>query len=227
MAVESIEIKAEPRKSGKHYSRALRREEKIPAVVYGPKVKNLDLWVKENELTKYTKQKFENAIFVLKSDDKNLNGLKVLKKQVSFNPVNRRPLHVDFYALDMERAIRVNVELRFEGKAAGIKDGGLFNAVRREVEVECLPTNIPEFFAIDVSPLGVGDSFHVSDLAIPDSIKMITLPTETICTVVVVEEETATPAAAAATAEAAPAAGAPAAAAAPAAGGEKKAEEKK
>lgn len=225
MAVENIEIPVEARKPGKHYSRQLRRQEKVPAVVYGPKVKNMDLWISEKDLVKYNKQKFENAIFVFKSSDKNLNDLKVLKKQVAVNPVSRRPMHVDFYALDMTRTIRINVELRFEGKPAGLRDGGFFNAVRREVEIETLPTNIPEFLSIDVSPLGVGDSFHASDLQIPEGMKLITLPTETLCTVVVLEEESAVPAAQAAAAPAEGAAGAPAAGATPAA--DAKAPEKK
>src|SRR6188768_3789964 len=132
MAVESIELQVEARKAGKHNSRALRRDEKIPAVVYGPKVKNVDVWVTEKELTKYNKMRYENTIFVFKSDDKNLNKLQVLKKQVAINPLSRRPIHVDFYALDMTKAVRVSVKLKFEGKAAGLKDGGFFNEVKRE-----------------------------------------------------------------------------------------------
>lgn len=213
MAVENIEIQVQTRTAGKHYSRALRREEKVPAVVYGPKIKNIDLWVAEKDLVKYNKQKYENTIFVFKSDDKSLNDLKVLKKAVDINPVTRRPRHVDFYALDMTRAIRVNVKLQFEGKPVGLRDGGFFNEVRREVEIETLPTNIPDFLTVDISNLGVGDSLHASDLAIPEGMKLITLPTETLCTVVVLEEESAKPAAAAA----APAEGAAAPAAAPAA----------
>jgi large subunit ribosomal protein L25 len=216
MAVENIELQVETRTSGKHQSRALRREEKIPAVVYGPKVKNVDVWVTEKDLVKYNKQKFENAIFVFKSDDKSLNAIKVLKKDVTIHPVSRRPVHVDFYALDMTRAIRINVELKFEGKAAGLKDGGFFNIIKREVEIETLPTNIPDSLSIDVSALGVGDSLHASDLQIPDGMKLITLPTETLCTIVVLEEEVvATPVAAAPGAEGAAAAAPGAAPAAP------------
>lgn len=224
MAVENVTISAEPRTSGKHFSRSYRREQKIPAVIYGPNIKNLEVCLGEIELTKYNKLKFENAIFVLKSEDKTLNGLKVLKKEVSVHPVTRRPTHVDLYALDMKKAIRVDVELRFEGKAAGIKEGGILNMVRRDVTVEVLPDAIPEFITVDITNLGLGDSMHASDIQVPDAVKLITLPTETICTIVTVEEEKATvveaaaaaPGAAPAAGAAAPAAGAPAAAAAPA-----------
>lgn len=219
MATENISLNAEPRTTGKHFSRGLRREQKIPAIVYGPKVDNMNIWISEIELTKFNKQKFENSIFVFKSDDKNINSLKVLKKEVAIHPVSRRPIHVDFYALDMTKAVRVEVELRFEGKAIGLKDGGILNAIRRTIEVECLPTAIPEFFAVDVTNLGVGDSIHASDITAQDGVKIITLPTETLCSVVLLEEETAAPVAAAAAAPAEGAAAAPAApGAAPAAG---------
>ncbi len=220
MAVENITISAEPRTSGKHFSRGYRQEQKIPAVIYGPNVKNLQVNLGEIELTKYNKIKFENAIFVLKSDDKALNGLKVLKKEVAIHPVTRRPIHVDLYALDMTKAIRVDVEIRFEGKSVGIKEGGILNIVRRDVTVEVLPSAIPEYIAIDITNLGLGDSFHASDLTIPDGLKLLTLPTGTICTIVTVEEEkVAVVEVAAAAPGAAPAAGAPAApGAAPAAG---------
>ena len=219
MSTENINLKAQTRQSGKHFSRALRREQKIPAVIYGPKVENMDIWVSEIELTKYNKQKFENTIFVLESDDKKLNALKVLKKDVDIHPVSRRPTHVDFYALDMTKEVRVEVELRFEGKSIGIKEGGLLNITRRTIEVECLPTAIPAFFELDITNLALGDSIHASDVQAPEGVKIITLPTETLCTIVAAQEEVAaTPVAAAADA-AAPAAGAPAAtAAAPAAG---------
>ncbi|MEK6555368.1 MAG: 50S ribosomal protein L25 [Bdellovibrionota bacterium] len=212
MSTDSIQLKAVSRQAGKHHSRAHRREQQIPAVIYGPKVENMNIYVSEIELTKYNKKKFENTIFVLNSEDKGLNSLKVLKKVVDIHPVTRRPTHVDFYALDMTKSVRVEVELRFEGKSIGIKEGGLLNITRRTIEVECLPTAIPEFFAVDITNLGLGDSLHASDVVATD-VKIITLPTETICTIVAAEEEAATPVAAAADA-AAPAAGA----AAPAAG---------
>ena len=229
MSSENITLNAEVRTRGKHNSRSLRREQKIPAVIYGPKVENMNIWVSEIELTKYNKKKFENTIFVLNSGDSKIKSLKVLKKDVDIHPVSRRPTHVDFYALDMTKAVRVEVELRFEGKAIGLKDGGILNTVRRTIEVECLPTAIPEFFTLDITNLGVGDSLHASDVVAPEGIKIITLPTETLCTIVLLEEETAAPVAAAAApaegaAAAAPAAGAAPAAAAPAAA---KKEEKK
>lgn len=223
---EVLNLSAENRNIGKHNSRALRREMRVPGVVYGPKIGNLNVSLLEKEVVKYLKHKYDNAIFTLTSGDKSLNDLKVLKKEVSIHPVTRRPTHIDLFALDLTQTVRIEVEVRFDGKAEGVKEGGVLNVVHRYVEVECLPTSIPEFISIDVTPMGVGDSLHVSDLVVGEGIEILTLPGETLCTVAIVEEEKAAPVAAAAPAEgaAAPAAGAAAPAAADAA---KKEEPKK
>lgn len=223
---ENLNLTAKTRTVGKHHSRGLRKGMEVPAVVYGPKVKNVSLSLRENELVKYLPSKYDNAIFTLESDEKSLSGLKVLKKEVTIHPVSRRPVHVDLFAIDMTQTIRVWVEVKFNGKAEGLKEGGVLNVVTREVEVECLPNQIPESIAIDVTPLNVGESFHVSDLRLPEGVEMLSSTDETLCTVAVVEEEKATPVVAApveGAAAAAPAEGA--AAAAPAA--EKKEETKK
>lgn len=229
--MSELELNVEVRKPGKHWSRGLRKEKQVPAVVYGPKIKNLSVTLKESEVVKFAKQQYENSIFVLKSKDSQINNLKVLKKSMDVHPVSRRPVHLDLFALDLTKSVRVFVEVRFDGKAIGTKEGGILNTVKRDVEVECLPTNIPQFLSVDVTNLGVGDSMHASELQMPENVKLITLPTETLCTVSVVEEEKAAPVAAAATAEGAAAAPAEGAAAAPAdaakADAGKKAEEKK
>jgi large subunit ribosomal protein L25 len=230
---QQIEITVSPRQTGKHNSRASRIDQKVPAVIYGAGVENVNLLTDALSVIRYGGRKFESTIFKLKSDDKKLNGQAVLFKDVQVHPVTRRPLHVDFYAVDMTKPIRVNIEVKLEGKPIGLADGGMLQAVVREIEVEVLPTQIPEFLTADVSDLGVGDSLHVSDLKIPQGVKVLTRGEQTICTVVVIAEEVVAPVAAAvdptapAAAGAAPAAGAaaapgaaPAAAAAPA--GDKK-----
>ena len=162
----------------------------VPAVVYGPKIKNLCLSLKENTMIKYSKTSFDNKIFTFISKDKQLNGLKVIKKDIDYHSLSRRPIHVDFLALDMSQAVRVTVEIKFLGKAKGVKEsGGVLNFLTRSVEVECLPNDIPNHFEIDVSPLELNESFHISDLVIPKNIKLITKPTETICLVSTAQEE--------------------------------------
>jgi large subunit ribosomal protein L25 len=212
---QRIELSVETRPVGKHNNRNLRKNKKVPAVVYGFKSENKNIWIAEGDINRYNVRAYENALFNLKSSDSAVNGKVVLMKQVDVHPVSRKPEHVDFYALDLTKAVRINVEIRVEGKPVGIADGGLLNVVNRTIEVECLPTAIPESIVIDVSHLGVGDAFHVSDLKIPAGVKIITAASQTIAVVNMADEEIAAAPAADATAAAAatPAAGAPAAAA--------------
>lgn len=210
---QRIDLSAELRTTGKHHSRALRNDRKVPAVIYGS-TENANLWLNEGDVIRYNVRAYENALFNMKSGEGKVNGKVVLMKEVTVHPVTRRPQHVDLFALDLKKPVRVSVEIRIEGKAAGLADGGLLNIVARNVEIECLPTEIPDFFKADVSALGVGDALHISDLAIPESFKIITGLEQTVAVVALAEEEKAAePAAAAA---AAPAAAATPAAAAPA-----------
>lgn len=211
-----IDLTVETRETGKHNSRALRNSRNVPAVIYGA-TEPISVSVGEKEIVKYNTRAYENALFTLKSSEKKADNIVVLIKAVDVHPLSRRPQHVDFFALDLKKAVRVNVEIRLEGKAIGLSEGGLLNVVLRSVEVECLPTEIPEFFTADVTNLGVGDALHVSDIVVTGSTKMITGAEQTIAVVSAQEEEVAAPVAAAAPAAAAPAAkAAPAAAKAPA-----------
>lgn len=219
MTSENINLSAELRNTGKSTNRRLRREKRVPAVVYGPKVKNIEFSLEEKEMVKYLKSKFENTIFKLTSDDKNLNGLNVLRKATDIHPVSRRPTHIDFYALDLTATVEVTVEVKFEGDAIGIKNGGVLNVAHRDVDIECLPSDIPEYLAIDISNLDINDSVHVSDLVIPTGVTVLTPLTQTVCTIATVAEEAEPVVAAAAEGEAAEAA--------PAGDGEKKEDAKK
>jgi large subunit ribosomal protein L25 len=211
------DLTVEPRQTGKSFSRALRRDRKVPAVIYGATTPT-NLFIEETAVVKFNTSKFENALFNLKSSEPKANGIVVLMKEVIVHPVTRRPQHVDLFALDLTKAVRVSVEIRLEGKPIGLAEGGLLNVVNRQIEIECLPTEIPERITHDISEMGVGDALHVSDLTVPAGLKVISPAEMTIAVVnLFVEEAVAAPtvdAAAPAAGAAAPAAGA----AAPAAG---------
>lgn len=207
---ETIQLNVTPRTTGKHYSRQSRVQGQVPAVIYGPKTQPVNVMTDEVILKKYMGRKFESTIFQLKSEDSKLNSMSVILRDIQVHPTTRRPLHVDFYAPDMTKPVRVSVEIRLEGKPAGLADGGLLEHMLRNVEIEVLPADIPEYITADVSPLGLGEALHVSDLKVASGVRVVSLPTLTIATVAVPKEEAATPAAAA------PAAATPAAAAAPA-----------
>lgn len=215
MSKQRIELNVVKRETGRANSRELRVNKMVPAVIYGA-IENTNFSVHVNDILKYNTRAYENALLNLKSDDSKLNGKVALIKSVQVNPLSRRPEHVDFFAIDLNKAVRVSVEIKIEGKAIGLAEGGLLNIVMRSVEVECLPTAIPEFLTLDVTNLGVGESLHASELAMPAGVKLISRPEVTIAAVVEQEDEVAaTPVAAAAPAAgaAAPAAGAKAAAA--------------
>ena len=174
----------------------LRRQNKIPAIVYGPAQKPLSLFFDSRLAEKYGQKEYENKIFTFKSEHPDLNGLKVIRKDISYHKVTRKPQHIDFLSLDMDKKVRVHIEVHFTGKAKGVREsGGVFNIIRRNVEVECLPANIPESFVIDISSLEINQNFHVSDLTIPENIKLITSTKSSLCTVseMAEEEETKQP----------------------------------
>ena len=199
----NIELKAQTRTTGKGHSKAYRVDRTIPAVAYGPNMKgNLNISITQNDAVKYTGSKsYENAVFNLISDDSDINGLNVIVKDVSKSKTTHLPLHIDFYAPDMTKTIKVNVELKFTGKSAGVKDGGIFNVIRREVEIECLPADIPESFDIDVTTMAINDALHVSDLGIDAKYNLLTDDKITVANITVVEEEAVVPVAAAVPAE--------------------------
>lgn len=204
---EKIQIPVSSRTAGKHYSRQARTGGNVPAVIYGPKTEPINVLTDEVTLRKYMGRKFESTIFSLKSEDSSLNSMDVILRDIQVHPVSRRPLHVDFYAPDMTKPVRVNVEIRLTGKPAGLAEGGVLEHLLRDIEVEVLPTNIPEEILADVSELGLGDVLHVSDLKLGEGVRVMSLPTLTIATVAVPKEEAASTTPAAAPAEAAPAAG--------------------
>lgn len=207
---QRIELNVEAREAGRATARGLRINKMVPAIIYGS-LDPVTVSIHVNDVLKYNTRNYENALMNLKSKDSKLNGKIALFKEVVVNPVTRIPEHVDLFALDMKKTVRVSIEIKIEGKAIGLAEGGLLNVVTRQVEVECLPTNIPESIVVDVTNLAMGDSIHAESLTIPDGIKLLSKPELTIVALVEQAEEEVVVAAVAAT----PAAGA----AAPAAGG--------
>ena len=185
-----VQIRTNLKKSD---TKKLRKNNLVPAIVYGPGQKNQAVSLDIRLAEKFSKKAYENKIFTFQSDNKNLNGLKVIRKDMTVHLLNRKPLHLDFFSLDMNRSIRVNVEIRFEGKPKGVREeGGVFSATLRSVEVECLPADIPAFLTVDVTHLTLNENLHVSDLKVPEKIKLITKRERTLCTVSETREEETT-----------------------------------
>ena len=183
--MELIELKTQMRKSsGNGPARALRRQGHIPAVLYGPGKEPILLSVEKSAFEQVLKKGKASQI-LLSLIIKNGRNKKrtVMIKELQTTPVSRNYLHIDFYEVAMDRKIRVNVPVVPIGQAIGVEEGGILQVVRRELEVLCLPTNIPEAFEIDITALDIGDSIHVEDIPHDEDVE---IPVEVNFTVITV-----------------------------------------
>jgi large subunit ribosomal protein L25 len=183
---DQLTLSAEQReKAGKGASRALRREGRVPAVIYGNKEDPALLHVEERELNKLLGTgHFMNSLIMVEIDGK---AVRTLPKDVAFHPVTDRPLHVDFLRLSKDATVDVSVPVIFVNEEAspGLKRGGVLNVVRHELELICDASHIPDEIEIDVTGLDVGDSIHISSVKLPEgSESAITDRDYTIATVV-------------------------------------------
>lgn len=172
-------------RAGKGASRALRREGRIPAVIYGDKKEPETIHVAERELVKLLDTgHFMNSLIAIDVDGKSVNAL---PKDLALHPVTDRPIHVDFLRLGKNAKAEVAVPVVFVNQEAspGLKRGGVLNVVRHELELVCDATKIPDEITIDVTGLDVGDSIHISAVTLPDgSESAITDRDFTIATIV-------------------------------------------
>ena len=183
---DALNLPAEMReRAGKGASRALRREGRVPAVVYGGKEEPTPIHVEEKELVRQLMTgHFMNSIVTISVDGKEY---RTLPKDVALHPVTDRPIHADFLRLAKGAKIDVNVPVVFinEEASPGLKKGGVLNIVRHELELVCEADKIPGEIEIDVTGLEVGDSIHISALTLPEgSESAITDRDFTIATVV-------------------------------------------
>lgn len=172
--MEQIDLKAQIRKTtGKGPARTLRREGRIPAVLYGPKTDSMMLSIDFKEFEQIVKKVNVGSV-LLKLQIQNGETLTrpAMIKELQTNPVTGAFVHVDFYEIDMLSKINVNVPVVTRGKSAGVEEGGLLQIVRREIELFCLPTAIPESIEVDISDLTIGDSIHIREIALPAEVEL-------------------------------------------------------
>jgi large subunit ribosomal protein L25 len=178
--MEISELKADIRKtSGKGVARRLRKDGMTPAVFYGPKAEPVLLSVNSSDLKKILRGKEENIFINLLIGNGGQMEKFTLIKELQIDPVSRKFLHVDFYEIDMEHAITLDVPIHFKGQAIGVENGGDLHHIRREIKVSCLFTVLPEFVEVDISGLNIGDSIKVQDIELPDGVNVLD-PQDTI-----------------------------------------------
>ena len=169
---EQLTLPAETRdRAGKGASRALRREGRVPAVVYGDKKEALSVHVEEKLLTKMLSTgHFMNSVVMVEVGGK---PNRTLPKAVDFHPVTSRPIHVDFLRIGEHSKVNVNIPVRFDNEedSPGLKRGGVLNVVQHEIELICDAAEIPDELHIDLTGLDIGDSIHISQVTLPKGAK--------------------------------------------------------
>ncbi len=215
--METVEVRIEKRQGdGKGAARRLRRSGKVPAVFYGPKRTTVSIAVAADEFEeKLTHLEGSHLIRLVHdgTDHADLHDKMVLLREMQRHPVSGDVLHADFYEVDLTERLTVSVPLRFTGKPVGVVEGGILQPILREIEVECLPTEIPDAVEVDVTPLKIHEAIHISELNLPEGVTAVGDTSRPVVSVLppTVEEKPAE--AAEAAAEGAPAEGAAAAAA--------------
>lgn len=189
-------------KGGKEFCKKIRRSGWIPGVLYGKGIKPILLEVDERQIEKILSSEFgQNVILNLKVA---VNGFSesylAMIADIQRDIFQKSMLHIDFHRISLDEMVRVRVPVELAGEVAGVKDGGTLEHVLWEVEVEALPLNLPEHIEVDISSLGIGSSFHVKDIVLPDGVKILGDLEEVVAIlhppkVVVVEEAAPAPAA--------------------------------
>ncbi|HEX6740340.1 MAG TPA: 50S ribosomal protein L25/general stress protein Ctc [Sphingomicrobium sp.] len=168
---EQLTLPAEARdRAGKGASRALRRDGRVPAVVYGEKKEPLAIHVEEKLLSKMLSTgHFMNTVVMIDYQGK---AQRTLPKAVDFHPVSSRPIHVDFLRIGEHTKVTVAVPVRFDNdeESPGLKRGGVLNVVQHELEIVCDAASIPNEIHIDLTGLEIGDSIHIGQVRLPDGV---------------------------------------------------------
>jgi large subunit ribosomal protein L25 len=193
--LEILELKAEKRSAtGKGHARVLRRDGKIPAVLYGPDTEPISLSVQAVEI-EFLLKNAKSRQQLINIDMGDGAPKPTMIKELQVQPVNGDFLHIDFYEVAMDRKIRVHVPIVVKGKCIGVEMGGLLQIIRREVEVLCYPGEILETIEIDITDLDIGNSIHVNDIQLEGDMEIPSEVNYTVITILapkkeeVVEEE--------------------------------------
>ncbi len=194
--MEQIELKANVRKTtGNGPAGILRREGRVPAVLYGPKTEPVLLSVNVGDFEEVLKKgNVSQVLLNLIIQNGKAYSKSVIIKELQMHPVSQDFLHIDFYEIDMKRKIKVNIPVVATGKSKGVELGGVLQIIRHELEVLCFPGEIPEEIVIDVTDLDMGDSVHVKEIPVEGDVEIQAEVNFTVLTILspkVEEEEVA------------------------------------
>ena len=173
--MEELTIEVQQREElGKGPNRRLRKAGMLPAVVYGGGKDPVAITVDRGDVMRLLKQGGgENAVFLLKLSGTGKSRHTMVRK-IDVNPVSRQINHIDFQRILLDQKVKVQVGIQLEGEPDGVKnEGGVLDFITREVEVECLPTDIPQSIVVDVSHLHLGQHLEVKDLDVPEDVDVL------------------------------------------------------
>lgn len=187
--MELAQLKVEMRQgSGKGAARRLRRDNRLPGIIYGRGEESIKVQVDPAQIRAAVRSHEGSlpvfSIIGVKEAEK-LSGNVVLVRELQTDPVSHEYLHVDFMKVDLSKQITVEVQLHFTGKARGLKMGGIMDEPVRKLEVTCFPTDIPEFIEVDTTDLDVGDSIHIREIRLPKGCSVDTSVDFTVVSVIV------------------------------------------
>ena len=163
--------------TGKEVAKKLRKDGKVPAVVYGGHREPVAITVDRKSVSELI-QKSEHGIrsvFLLKMSGTDQQRHAMIK-DVTIDPISRRMMHIDFVRVVMDEKIKVTVPVQINGTAIGVKEGGLLDFQVRDLHVECLPNAIPDAIEVDVTPLGGHEYYRIKDLTLPEGVKVLDDP---------------------------------------------------
>lgn len=185
-------------KTGKEAARKERQKGFIPAVLYGIKG-NKVLTVNAKAFEKMFEEIGEHSIINLNIDNK--DKAEVIVKDFQLDPVTKHVIHIDFLEFEKGKALKTEVPIHVNGTPVGVKKGGILETFLRDLEIECLPRDIPDAIDIDVADMEIGDSIHARDISLDNKIKILTNPEQVVITIgmptkieVPIEEEEVVPA---------------------------------
>lgn len=183
--MELIELSVAKREStGKGAARKLRADNAIPGIVYGAKIEPVKVSIDVNAFDKVIREHGTTGLFFdLKVEGEGETGRMVMLKEIQMDPFGLRYQHIDFHEIDMDATVSIVVPVEVQGISAGVKEGGMVQIIRRDLEVICKPKDTPESIKLDISELEIGDSIHVADIDLGAEIE---IPFDTNFTVVTI-----------------------------------------
>ncbi|PIP11774.1 MAG: 50S ribosomal protein L25, partial [bacterium (Candidatus Stahlbacteria) CG23_combo_of_CG06-09_8_20_14_all_40_9] len=172
-------LKIEKRdKTGKSETKRLRKDGKIPVIIYGHGEETDHAIVSKKDLKSYLHEHKEEIIKLGAGKGKN-----VVVKEIQYDPITEEPIHIDFMHIHKDEKLKISIPVILDSTPVGVKEGGILEQWVREVEIECLPKDIPNEIRIDVGRLKIGESLHIKDLSVGEGVNILLPPEEAFVSV--------------------------------------------